>query len=218
MMKKLFALAVMAVLSLSALAQTSYNNYNYYKFEDTAWNVAGRIGITYNIVNNVPDGMSRSGLGLDLCLLEGQYMITKNSILSLALFDLQLDFRYLQKGNIFGSYPMGTIYKAQEDSRAKANITEVCFSFPFGYTQRFNSRWAASFFVAPGLGLASYHNDYIADDVHYKDVFYPLHDRAGFRLDLKAIVWFEDMGLMLRYQPIGFNKQSTFSVGLTICY
>lgn len=214
-MKKLFALAVTAVISLSALAQSSYN---YYKFEDTAWNVAGRIGISYNLVNNVPEGMSRSGLGLDFCILEGQYMITKNSIVSLGILDIQLDFRYLQKGNIFESVPMGDIYRAAEDSRAKAHITDVAFSFPFGYTQRFSSRWAASLFVAPGLGLIRYHNDYIADDVHYHDNFYPIRDRTGFRLDLKAIVWFEDMGLMLRYQPIGFNKQSTFSVGLAVCY
>ena len=214
-MKKLFALAVTAIISLSALAQTSYN---YYKFEDTAWNVAGRIGISYNLVNNVPEGMSRSGLGLDFCILEGQYMITKNSIVSLGILDIQLDFRYLQKGNIFESVPMGDIYRAAEDSRAKAHITDVAFSFPFGFTQRFSSRWAASLFVAPGLGLIRYHNDYIADDVHYHDNFYPIRERTGFRLDLKAIVWFEDMGLMLRYQPIGFNKQSTFSVGLAVCY
>ena len=214
-MKKLFALAVTAIISLSALAQTSYN---YYKFEDTAWNVAGRIGISYNLVNNVPEGMSRSGLGLDFCILEGQYMITKNSIVSLGILDIQLDFRYLQKGNIFESVPMGDIYRAAEDSRAKAHITDVAFSFPFGYTQRFSSRWAASLFMAPGLGLIRYHNDYIADDVHYHDNFYPIRERTGFRLDLKAIVWFEDMGLMLRYQPIGFNKQSTFSVGLAVCY
>lgn len=214
-MKKLFALAVTAIISLSALAQSSYN---YYKFEDTAWNVAGRIGISYNLMNNVPEGMSRSGLGLDFCILEGQYMITKNSIVSLGILDIQLDFRYLQKGNIFESVPMGDIYRAAEDSRAKAHITDVAFSFPFGYTQRFSSRWAASLFVAPGLGLIRYHNDYIADDVHYHDNFYPIRERTGFRLDLKAIVWFEDMGLMLRYQPIGFNKQSTFSVGLAVCY
>ena len=213
-MKKLFALAMTAIISLSALAQSSYN---YYKFEDTAWNVAGRIGSSYNLVNNVPEGMSRSGLGLDFCILEGQYMITKNSIDSLGILDIQLDFRYLQKGNIFESVPMGDIYRAAEDSRAKAHITDVAFSFPFGYTQRFSSRWAASLFVAPGLGLIRYHNDYIADDVHYHDNFYPIRERTGFRLDLKAIVWFEDMGLMLRYQPIGFN-QSTFSVGLAVCY
>ena len=215
MMKKLFALVAMAVISLSALAQTTYN---YYKFEDTAWNVAGHVAISYNIVNNVPEGMSRSGLGLDFCIVEGQYMITKNSIVSLGLLDIQLDFRYLQKGKIFGSYPMGGIYKAQEDSRAKAHVRDLAFSFPFGFTQRFNSRLAASIYVAPGLGLIRYHNNYIAEDVHYKDNFFPIHGRTGFRLDLRAIVWYEDLGLMVRYQPVGFNKQSTFSVGLAICY
>jgi hypothetical protein len=215
MMKKLFALAATAFLSLSALAQTSYN---YYKFHDTPWNIAGRIGISYNIVNNVPEGMSRSGLGLDFCLLEGQYMITRNSIVSVGLLDLQLDFRYLQKGKIFGSIPMGFIYKADEDSRAKAHLRDFVFSFPIGYTQRFSSQWAASFFVAPGLGLIRYYNDYIAGDVHYTDNFYPIHERTGFRLDLKAIVWYEDMGLTLRYQPVGHNKQSTFSIGLAFCY
>ena len=174
--------------------------------------------ISYNLVGNVPEGMSRSGLGLDFCILEGQYMITKNSIVSVGMLDIQLDFRYLQKGRIFGSDPMGAIYKAAEDSRAKAHVNDLVFSFPFGYTQRFNSRLAASIYVAPGLGLINYHNDYIADDVHYTDNFYPVRERTGFRLDLKAIVWFEDMGLMVRYQPIGHNKQSTFSVGLAVCY
>ncbi len=225
MMKKLFALAIMAVMSLSALAQTSYN---YYKFEDSPWNIAGRIGITYNYVNNVPNGMSHSGLGTDFCFIEGQYMLTKSDIFSLGLLNLQLDIRYLQKGNIFGSAPMGSIYKADEDARAKATVTDVCFSFPFGYTRRFNNQWAASIYVAPGIGLVSYHNDYIADGVRYKDNFYPIRERTGFRLDLKAIVWFEDMGLMLRYQPIGLNhtpapgetlgRSSTFSIGLTVCY
>ena len=220
-MKKLFALAAMAVISLSALAQT-YSHY--YKFEETPWNLSGHIGISYNYVSNVPSGMSHSGLGTDFCLLEGQYMITRNNILSLALLDLQIDLRYLQKGNIFGSTPMGAIYKAQEDSRAKARLVDFCFSFPFGYTHRFNSQWAASVYVAPGLGLIRYRNDYIADDVHYKDNFYPVRDRTGFRLDIKAIVWFEDMGLTLRYQPIGFTpfeapgRSNTFSIGLAFCY
>ena len=215
MMKKLLASAVLAGLSLSALAQTSYN---YYKFEDTPWNVSARMGITYNLVGSVPEGMSRSGLGLDFCIMEGQYCVTRRDILSLGLLDLQIDFRYLQKGMIFSSQPIGEIYKAAEDSRAKAHLTDFVFSFPFGYTHRFNSRLAASAYVAPGVGLIRYSNNVIEGDVQYKDSFYPVRDRAGFRLDLKAVLWFEDLGLMVRYQPIGFNSQKTFSIGLALCY
>ena len=225
MMKKLFALVAMAVMSISALAQSSYN---YYKFEDSTWNIAGRMGITYNLVNNVPAGMSRSGLGLDFCIMEGQYLINRNSILSLGLLDLQIDFRYLQKGHIFDSTPAGAIV-GTPDYRSKARVRDLAFSFPLGYTQRFNSRWAASLFVAPGVGLVRYFNDYVADDVHYQDNFFPISSRAGFRLDIRAVLWFEDMGLMLRYQPVGLNtlrapgesgsgNTTTFSIGIAFCY
>ena len=226
MMKKLFSVAILAVFSLSALAQTTTN---YYKFEDTAWNISGRMGITYNFVTGVPDHMSHNGLGLDLCLFEGQYRLSDKSMVSLGVLNLELDFRYLQKGYIFSTSktvegclvtdgPWDAIVRAPEDSRAKSHLTDVVFSFPFGFTQKLASRWEASVYVAPGLGLISYHNNYISEDVHYNSSYYPIHHRTGFRLDLKAVVWHEDMGLMLRYQPIGFNKQSTFSVGLTVCY
>ena len=228
MMKKLFALALMAFMSLSALAQSS--SYNYYKFKESAWNIAGRVGITYNLVNSVPEGMSRSGLGLDFCLLEGQFLITRHSILSLGMLDIQIDNRYLQKGYVFTEIPYvmesssNGITRAPEDARARGRLTDVTFSVPFGFTQRFNSRWAASLYVAPGIGLIRYRSDYINSSVHYHNSFHPVHGRAGFRLDLKAIVWFEDMGLMVRYQPVGFTtpnfetKAQTFSVGLAFCY
>ena len=88
MMKKLFSVTILAVFSLSALAQTTTN---YYKFEDTAWNISGRMGITYNFVTGVPDHMSHNGLGLDLCLFEGQYRLSDKSMVSLGVLNLELD-------------------------------------------------------------------------------------------------------------------------------
>ncbi|MBO4624285.1 MAG: hypothetical protein J5646_02160 [Bacteroidales bacterium] len=237
-MKKLFVSALLATIGFSALAQTAYGTY---KFEDSTWNIGGRFAIGYNYVTNVPDHMSHSGLGLDFCIMEGQYFITPNSILSLGLLDLQIDFRYLQKGYIFSPveyYPdyghaSGTnlpdgniagIHQASQDSRAKGHMTDFTFSFPFGFTQKFSSRLAASVYVAPGVGLIRYNSDYISGDVHYKNGYYPNKNRAGFRLDLKAILWFEDLGLVVRYQPVGFtiadggHKSNTFSVGLAFCY
>jgi hypothetical protein len=237
MMKKLVALALLATIGLSAMAQTAYGTY---KFEDSTWNIGGRFAITYNYVTNVPDHMSHSGLGLDFCIMEGQYFLTPNSILSLGLLDLQIDFRYLQKGYRFSPfyYPsytsasgansladsIGGIVQAPQDSRSKGHLTDFTFSFPFGFTQKFSSRLAASVYVAPGVGLIRYNSDFISGDVHYKDSYYPTRNRASFRLDLKAILWFEDLGLMVRYQPVGFtiadsgHKTNTFSVGLAFCY
>lgn len=232
MMKKLFTVAILAVISLSALAQTSST---YYKFEDTAWNIAGRFGVSYNFVTGVPDHMTHNGLGLDICLFEGQYRISENSMVSLGVLNLEIDFRYLQKGYIFAQStiekgdlvtdgPWDAIVKAPEDARAKAHFTDIVFSFPFGFTQKLASRWSASVYVAPGLGLVRYHNNYIDGDVHYRSSYYPIHHRTGFRLDLKAVVWHEDLGLMVRYQPIGYThqvsdkKNQTVSVGLAFRY
>ena len=225
MMKKLVALALLATIGFSALAQTAYGTY---KFEDSTWNIGGRFSIGYNYVTNVPDHMSHSGLGLDFCIMEGQYFITSNSILSLGLLDLQIDFRYLQKGYRFSPFyysdNIGGIFQAPQDSRAKGHLTDFTFSFPFGFTQKFSSRLAASVYVAPGVGLIRYNSDYISGDVHYKDSYYPTKNRASFRLDLKAILWFEDLGLVVRYQPVGVtiadnaHKSNIFSVGLAFCY
>ena len=232
MMKKLFSVAAMALIGLSALAQTTIS---YYKFDDTAWNIAGRMGITYNFVTGVPDHMSHNGLGLDFCIFEGQYQLSEKSMLSLGVLDLELDFRYLQKGYIFSTSkivkgclvtdgPWDAIVRAPEDSRAKSHLTDLVFSFPFGFTQKLANRWEASVYVAPGLGLIRYHNNYISEDVHYNSNYYPIRHRTGFRLDLKAVLWHEDMGLMLRYQPIGFThensdkKNQTISLGLTFRY
>jgi hypothetical protein len=231
-MKKLFTVAILAVVSLSALAQTTTT---YYKFEDTAWNIAGRFGISYNFVTSVPDNMSHNGLGLDLCLFEGQYRLSEKSMVSLGVLNLEIDFRYLQKGYIFTQGklqegclvtdgPWDAIVRAPEDSRAKAHLTDVVFSFPFGFTQKLSNRWEASVYVAPGLGLVRCHNNHISEDVHYHTSYYPIHNRTGFRLDLKAVIWHEDMGLMLRYQPIGYThqesdkKNQTISLGLTFRY
>ena len=224
MMKKLLALAVMASMGFSALAQTTHRPY---KFEDTTWDIGGRSAITYNYVSNVPNNMSHSGLGLDFCIMEGQFHLSRGSVLSLGLLDLQIDFRYLQKGYVFHS--IGGIVPALQDSRAKGYLTDFTFSFPFGYTQKFTSRLAASLFVAPGVGLVRYRSDYIDGDVHYKNSYYPIRNRAGFRLDLKAVLWFEDLGLVVRYQPVGLNtlrapgesgsgNTTTFSIGIAFCY
>ena len=220
MMKKLFALAILAAICLSAVAQP----YPPYKQNRSGWDIGGRFGILYNHVAGIPQQMSHSGLGLDFCFIEGQYHVTRNTMLSLGLLDLQVDFRFARKGYIFGSDPAGSITKALEDSRAKASFSDVAFTFPFGISQKLGARWAASLYVAPGLGLIRYSNDYIAGEVHHRDSFYPTYSRTGFRLDVKAVLWFEDLGLTFRYQPIGFTlpespgKSQTFSVGLVFCY
>ena len=78
--------------------------------------------------------------------------------------------------------------------------------------------------MAPGVGLISYHNNHILGDIHHWDRFYPTQGRVGFRLDLKAALWFEDVALYFRYRPVTYTfadsgqKTNTFSVGLAFRY
>ena len=220
-MKKLFAFAFAAVVCVNALAQKDMIPYS-------RWDFGGYIAPSYNYVTGSPENMKHSGFGLDICLFQLEYKASRNTTLSLGLLDMQIDFRYLQKGYHFitvaTGFGTGTDYyvstaPSTEDARSKSHIRDFSFMFPLGFTQRITSRWGTSLYVSPGVGLISYNNDYIAGGLHYKDCVYPTSRRASFRLDIKAMVWCEDVGLMLRYQPVGFSlstehKQQTFSVGL----
>jgi hypothetical protein len=198
--------------------------------------MGGYNAISFNSISNTPEHMSRAGLGLDLCLYQVEYQVARNTILSLGLVDLQFDFRYLKKGYTFAyqlpdgvapasslspDYP-AYISHSEQDARAKAHMTDFAFMFPIGFTQRFSTRWSGSLYVTPGVGLVSFRNDWIEDGIHHKDHFHPTSHRAGFRLDVKALVWFEDMGLYLRYQPVGpriqEKQQNLFSLGLAFRY
>lgn len=223
-MKKLFVITLFSTLCLSAAAQREIVN--------SRWDMGGSAAISYNLVSNAPQNMSPHGLGLDFCLFQIEYRPAAHTALSLGLLDLMLDFRYLQKGYVFENLITGlgssnsnvVIVRANEDARAKGNMTDFTFAFPLGITQRLAPRWSVSAYVIPGIGLVSYNTNYIFGGIHHKDRFYPTSGRAGFRLDVKAVVWFEDLGLFFRYRPIGFTpagndkKMGTFSAGLTFRY
>ena len=223
-MKKLLVISLLAALCTSAAAQK--------EILCSPWDMGGVHAISYNYATHTPQNMSHHGLGLDLCLFQVEYKLNHNTSFTLGVLDLLLDFRYLEKGYVFETKETGfgssgsviTIERAPQDARAKANMTDFCFSFPLGITQRLAPRWQVSAYVAPGVGLISYHNNHILGDIHHRDRFYPTQGRVGFRLDLKAALWFEDVALYFRYRPVSYTfadsgqKTNTFSVGLAFRY
>lgn len=224
MMKKLLVIALLAAIGTHAAAQR--------EVLFSKWDMSGNGAISYNVATPTPDNMSVHGLGLDLCLFQIDYKPALNTTLSVGLLDLLLDFRYLQKGYVFQSHSTGfgnagtvvTIERAAQDARAKAHLRDLTFSFPLGITQRLAPRWSVSASVAPGVGLIAYHTDYILGDMHHNEDFHPTRGRVGFRLDVKAALWFEDLGLYFRYRPVGYTlagsdkNTHTFSVGLAFRY
>lgn len=215
-MKKLALTSLIALVAMSAFASDN----------DTKWDFCGRVGATYNYVNNIPDGMSHSGLGIEFAIIEIGFPVSSSTTLSLGLLDLQWDTRYLQKDRLFlgaSDEYLGYINPLELDG-AKAHLSDFTFTFPLGISQKFGGNWGASLYVAPGVGSVSYVNKYTSDNVKHRDSFRPTKDRFGFRLDIRAIIWHEDLGLTLRYQPIGFTavgmdkSMQTFSVGLSFRY
>lgn len=223
-MKKLLATIFLACAGIAAMAQVEGVESN------SRWDIGGSVAFTYNYVTNTPQHMSPSGFGIDLNTIEVQYHLGRTTTVALGLFDLMLDFRYLDKGFIFESVPMEEDTYVVEvknaggfDSRAKANYRDFTFAFPISIHQQFSSSWGMTFAVTPGIGLISYNNDFAANGQHHKDHFFPVNNRTGFRLDIKAAVWFEDFGLTFRYRPIGskddrLNNVQTFAFGLTFRY
>lgn len=214
-MKKLLLTSLIALFSMSAFASDS----------DSNWDFSFRAGVTYNFVNNIPEGMSHSGVGVELAIIELGFPVSSSTTLSLGLLDLQWDSRYLEKDRVFqderSTFGHPGMVDPYEVDGAKAHLSDFTFTFPLGISQKFSGKWGASLFVAPGVGRVSYKNSYTYYNIKHRDSFQPTKNRFGFRLDVRAIIWYEDLGFTLRYQPIGFTavgmekSMQTFSAGLS---
>lgn len=215
-MKKLIITSLIALVGVSAFAGDN----------DSNWDFCGRVGVTYNYVNNIPDGMSHSGMGVEFAIIEIGFPVSSSTTLSLGLLDLQWDTRYLKNDRLFlgASADYVGLVNPVEVEGSKAHLSDFTFTFPLGISQKFGGNWGASLYVAPGVGSVSYENRYTSLNVKHNDSFRPTKERFGFRLDVRAIIWYEDLGLTLRYQPIGFTavgmdkSMQTFSVGLSFRY
>ena len=211
-MKKLLITLVAAAVCIGASAEK----------KDIRWDFGAYAALSYNASFPLPDRMVTSGLGFDLSLINFKIYVAPSTFLSVGILDFMADFHYLRKGSMFLND--GYAVPAIEDARSKAHTADFSFNFPIGISQRIGGYWAASLYVAPGVGFISYNNDYIEGETHHRDAFFPSVGRAGFRLDVKAAVWYQDIGLIVRYRPVAFKTAGTgkslqtISVGLAVRY
>jgi hypothetical protein len=47
---------------------------------------------------------------------------------------------------------------------------------------------------------------------------YPVNGHVGFRLNLKAVIWYSDFGVVLRYQPIASKDMGTTMLSVGIAF
>ena len=70
--------------------------------------------------------------------------------------------------------------------------------------------------AVPGIGLYGYQNEFVENGMRHKDYLYPDKGRVGFRLNLKATIWYSDFGVLVRYNPLASKDFGTtiLSVGI----
>ena len=183
------------------------------KIGDSKWEVNPTFGFTYNYSFNAPNGLSNSGWGMDFSLIEMQWNGWKSGSITLGIFDFMIDFQFLQKGFAFDGITVGGITPANE---GKGHRTDFTFGFPVGINQQFGKDFGISLLAVPGFGVYTYKNNYYANGFRHNDTMSPRNKSVGFRLDLKATLWYGDFGVLVRYQPLATQDMNTtvLSVGI----
>lgn len=216
-MKKIFSTLLLAAACTCAMAQTVKDSIwddKDIKFGTTNWEMGVTFAATYNYNFNAPALMSNSGFGLDLSLIEMQWHGWQRGYLTVGILDIIFDWQYLLKGYAFDG--TGAILPHID---AKCLRSNIAFGFPLGFNQQFSKDFGISLVVVPGVDIYSYHNQFNdASGIRHKEVLYPTKNRAGFHLDLKAILWYSDIGIIVRYQPVPTKDlgTTTLSVGIAI--
>lgn len=218
-MKRIIVTLMLAAACTCAMAQSikdslwdSDKDINV-KIGDSKWEVNPTFGFTYNYSFNAPAGLSNSGWGMDFSLFEMQWNGWKSGSITLGIFDFMIDFQFLQKGFAFDGLTVGGIALANE---GKGHRTDFTFGFPVGINQQFGKDFGISLLAVPGFGVYTYKNSYNANGFRHNDTLSPRNQRVGFRLDLKATIWYGDFGVLVRYQPLATQDMNTtvLSVGI----
>ena len=218
-MKKIFATLLLALACTVSFGQNVKDSIwdddlTNIDFGDSKWDMGIMFGATYNYSFNAPAGLSNSGWGLDLSLFEMHWKGWKGGSLTVGILDMMFDWQYLQKGFAFDGN--GNIFNDLV-REGKGHRSNVFFGFPLGFNQQFSKDFGISLQAVPGFDFYSYRNEYIdVTNIKHKETLYPTKGRVGFRLNLKAVIWYSDFGVIVRYSPLANKDMGTtlLSVGV----
>lgn len=214
-MKKFIAILFMAGLCLSAAAQKLDSI-------DTGSPIDAQISFTYGYNINPAAGMNHSGWGFEVSSIYLGRNPWKNGYLTVGLLDFSVDYSYLQHG--WGFIPTvdrtdivtGQGIEAGENTLTNCSSANFAFTFPLGYIHQFGDKVKAGAFVAPGVGWTTYNNKFTTEKLEWNEN-YSVRKDAYFRLNLQAYVWFDDMGVVVRYAfPKAFKGAGIASVGVSL--
>ncbi len=216
-MHKFFTVLLLSLACTGAMGQVKDSLWDNEKKDlkidmgDSKWDLGISFGATYNYSFNAPSGLSNSGWGLDLSLLEMRWNGWNSGSITMGILDLMFDWQYMQKGNKFSN--VGVITPASDGKGYRNDFT---IGFPVGINQQFGKDFGISLQAVPGIGLYGYQNEFVENGMRHRDYLYPDKGRVGFRLNLKATIWYSDFGVLVRYNPLASKDFGTtiLSVGI----
>ena len=216
-MKKIIVSVMMAAICLSAAGQDikdsewGKEDLNL-ELGDSKWEIGIQIGFMYNYSIGAPEGMSPSGLGMELTPIEMRWNGWKGGYITVGILDMFFDWQFLQSGYNFSTITPGEIIPVM----GKGTRFNFGIGFPVGISQNFGKDFGISIAAVPALGFYNYRNTSDDNNFHIKSSFYPKKDRYKFQLDVKANIWYGNIGVVVRYSPFKAVDVNTniLSVGI----
>jgi hypothetical protein len=222
-MKKVFAILAAFSLCFGAFAQESKILEDWddqiESREDDFLSSFAYTNFTYNNFLAAPEGVNQHGWGINFSILHIGFNPWKYGRFTLGLFDMSFDFGYLKPGyhyiNLDKNISFNNVLVPDGN---KSGIVNFAYTFPVGYIQKFGeSKWSAAILVSPGVGWDRYHNQWVSNNVRHEENL--RLDRGGnyFRLDVKAMIWYDYVGFVARYSfPKGFQGPGIVSAGISL--
>ena len=190
-MKKFLTTLLLSAVCLSAFAQKIED-----PFKDTKWDLGFQMNFFYNHSFKAPEGLSPSGFGFEVMPIEMQWKGWKGGSLSVGILDMYFDWQYLNKGYNFTGYA-GEILPVISGKGQRFDLT---LGFPLGFNHQFSKDFGISLSAVPGIG------------------FYSVGTEAWMVTNLKAVIWYSDFGVVLRYQPIASKDMGTTMLSVGIAF
>lgn len=222
-MKKVFATLAALGLCFVAFAQNSsiLDDWDHAMEErdcDDVFSSFSYTNVTYNNIIGTTEGEVRSGWGIELSALHLGFKPWKNGRFTLGLFDMAFDFSYLAKGYYYAAGNNAMLVNKNAPDGTRSSMTRFAYMFPLGYIHSFgDSTCSVAFLVSPGVGWDRYRNLYNQNYIHHEEDL-SMNRGAYFRMDLKAMVWFRNVGFVARYTfPKNFQAgPSIVSAGISL--
>ena len=242
-MKKLLLIITAASMAVSAVAQNQKLNFEAPLFGVTqknvkpTWSVVALSGLEFgaSYAIGVPDAMTPLGYSAEATLLEFQVRPWRNGDLFSVGLTLSTDRHYM-KQDLFAFGDDGSLVPLPPMANCLSMSIERAISLQLGYVHEFGD-WKVGLFLLPGIGLTTERNSYStvispeSDVLRFRNPYHRatyFQDNAsgnlGFRLGIKAGVWYRNVGLSVGYYPAGVGPTSfakrydMVKVGLSIKY